>query len=144
MCHTAAQDGDIRADVQKFFLRKVITLAPATSAVTKTTEGGVTKLVGTVADNIKWNLTESDGNYTFYPNGDSTKWLYCNTTADKSSNNNIRVGTGDCKVFKFNSSSQLVTNDTYVDRYLSIYNNADWRGYINADNAPTVTFYVLQ
>lgn len=118
--------------------------APATVAVTTTTEGLITKLVGTVADNIKWNLTKSGDDYTFYPNGSTTTWLYCSTNANSGSNNNMRVGTGDRKVFEFNASSQLVTNDAYVDRYLSIYNNADWRGYINDTNAPTVTFYVLQ
>lgn len=117
---------------------------PATVAVTSTTEGGITKLDGTIANNIKWNLTKSDDNYTFYPNGVTTTWLYCNTTAKSSSNNNIRVGTGDRKVFEFNSSNQLVTSDTYVARYLSIYNNADWRGYTTDSSAATITFYVLQ
>ena len=118
--------------------------APATVAISSTTEGGVTKLVGTVADNIKWNLSKSGDDYTFYPNGDDANWLYCNTTATSSSNNNIRVGTGSRKSFVFNTNNHLVTDDTYTARYLSIYNNNDWRGYTSEGSAATITFYVLQ
>ena len=113
------------------------TSAPATAAV----EVSGNKLVGDIADNIRWNVTVSDGNCTFYPNGVTNKWLYCNTTNATGSNNNMRVGTGDRKLFVLNSSNQLETNDSNAKRYLSIYNNADWRGYVNADLAPTIKFY---
>ena len=59
------------------------------------------KITSVVPDNIKWNISgNSTDGYVFYPNGDSTKWLYCNTTQSSSSNNNIRVGTGDRKQWK--------------------------------------------
>lgn len=117
------------------------TYAPATEAVTVSGN----KLVGDIADNIRWNVTVSNGNCTIYPNGVTDKWLYCGTTAATSSNNNIKVGTGDRKVFALNSNGQLETNDTYTKRYLCIYNNQDWRGYINTTTAnticPSIKFY---
>ena len=98
------------------------------------------------ATNIQWNISGTAANgYTFYPNGDNEKWLYCSTTAESGSNNNIKVGTGDRKVFELDNDNHLVTNDDYVDRYLSIYVNSgtaqDWRGYINTNSAPTIAFY---
>lgn len=98
------------------------------------------------AAELQWNISgnATDG-YTFYPNGSTNTWLYCNTTAASGSNNNIRVGTGDRKVFELDSNGYLVTNDDNVDRYLSIYVNSgtaqDWRGYINSNSAPTIAFY---
>ncbi len=94
-------------------------------------------------DNLKWNVSgnATDG-YTFYPNGTTSTWLYCNTTASSSSNNNIRVGTGNRKVWKFNNNGYLVTNDDNTARYLSIYveNNAakDFRGYTGTGNGAFV------
>ena len=96
------------------------------------------KLVGDIADNIKWNVSASNGSCTIYPNGSTSTWLYCNTQATSGSNNNMRVGTGDRKVFVLNASNQLETNDTFTKRYLCIYNNQDWRGYINTTTASTV------
>ena len=112
--------------------------APVTAAVV--VENGV--ITSTVAANIQWTVSgnATDG-YTFYPNGSSTTWLYCNTTANTSSNNNMRVGTGNRKVFELNSNNILVTKDTYTKRYLSIYNNQDWRGYVNTDLSPEISFY---
>ncbi len=114
----------------------------APSAVSVTVAGD--KLSGDIAENLKWNVSGNATNgYTFYPNGNTATWLYCNTTAASSSNNNIRVGTGDRKVFELNNKGQLVTKDEFVVRYLSIYNSEDWRGYINTTTAPTpeISFY---
>ena len=111
--------------------------APATAAVT--IENG--KITSTVTDNIKWTVSgNSTDGYTFYPNGSTKTWLYCNTTASSSSNNNMRVGTGDRKVFEL-TNANIVTKDDYTARYLSIYNNADWRGYVNTNSAPAIKFY---
>ena len=111
--------------------------APATASVTIING----KISGTVADNLKWNVTgnATDG-YTFYPNGSTTTWLYCSTTAASGSNNNMRVGTGARKVFELDNN-KIVTKDDKKARYLSIYNNADWRGYINTNLAPDIKFY---
>ena len=117
---------------------KGVSSAPTTAAVV--VENDV--ITSTVVANIQWTVSgnATDG-YTFYPNGSSTTWLYCNTTASSSSNNNMRVGTGDRKVFELNSNNILVTKDTYTNRYLSIYNNQDWRGYVNTNLSPEISFY---
>ena len=112
--------------------------APATAAVT--VENDV--ITSTVAANIQWTVSgDATNGYTFYPNGSTATWLYCNTTANSSSNNNMRVGTGARKVFEMNSNNYLMTKDNYVVRYLSIYDNADWRGYINTNLCPVMSFY---
>lgn len=101
------------------------------------------KITSAVADKLKWNISgnSSDG-YTFYPNGDSESWLYSNTTASSGSNTNIRVGTGNRKVWSFDSDSHIVTNDTYTDRYLSLYSTTDFRGYTSSGTSETTfTFY---
>lgn len=109
--------------------------APSANSIT-VSEG---KITSEVADKLKWNVSgnATDG-YTFYPNGSTTSWLYCNTTASSKSNENIRVGTGGRKLWIFTSSGYLKTNDTYTDRYLSIYNESDFRGYINTSNGAFV------
>jgi hypothetical protein len=109
----------------------------APSAVAVTVTG--TKITSDVADNIKWNLTVSTGNYTFYPNGDSEKWLYCTNT-----NNGVRVGINDNKVFTITDN---YLKNTGTSRYVGIYNSADWRCYtsINANiEGQTFKFYVYK
>ena len=96
--------------------------------------------------NLQWNISGNATNgYTFYPNGDSGNWLYCSTTAESGSNNNIKVGTGDRKTFVLDSDGYLVTNDSNTDRYLSIFVNSgtpqDWRGYVNTNSAVAISFY---
>ena len=111
--------------------------APSTNAITVSAG----KITSTVADNLKWNISgnATDG-YTFYPNESTTTWLYCNTTAASSSNNNMRVGTGDRKVFEVNASGYLKTKDTYTARYLSRYDDSngpkDFRGYTGTNTNP--------
>lgn len=96
------------------------------------------KITSEVANNLKWKLSgnATDG-YTFYPNGSSTTWLYCGTTASSGSNDNMKVGTGDRKVFEWNNG-WLRTKDSNTTRYVSLYTTTpDWRGYINTTTAPT-------
>lgn len=109
--------------------------APAAVSIT-VSEG---KITSEVAGNLKWNVSgnATDG-YTFYPNETTETWLYCNTTASSSSNNNIRVGTGDRKIWKFDNNNYLVTNDNSTKRYLSIYDDSDFRGYVNTSNGAFV------
>ena len=113
--------------------------APSTVPVT-VADGKITSGVSTI---IAWNLSgnATDG-YTFYPVGKTDSWLYCNTTAESSSNNNIRVGTGNRKAWTLDSNNYLQTNDTYTKRYLSIYDSQDWRGYVNTNLCPAISFYV--
>ncbi len=95
------------------------------------------KITSTVDATIEWQLTGNNTNgYTFYPGTGTTTWLYCNTTASSSDNNNMRVGTGDRKLFVVNNNGYLVTKDTYTDRYLSRYNTQDFRGYTNTNTNP--------
>ncbi len=95
------------------------------------------KLTGTIADNIKWTLTKSDSGYTFYPNGSSATWLYCTAT-----NNGVRVGTNDNKVFTVSNEGYLVNSGT--SRYIGVYNSQDWRCYTSINNNiqnQTFTYY---
>ena len=114
---------------------------PAAVLVTFTGE----KLANAPANNIKWQFSgdNTDG-YTFYPNGNGSAWLYCNTTAASGSNTNMRVGTGDRKLFVLDNNNYLVTKDSYTARYVSLNNDVDWRGYVNTNQATTITFYKRQ
>lgn len=114
--------------------------APAAEAIT--VSAGKLTTPTPVPDNIKWNVSgnATDG-YTFYPNGTTETWLYCNTTASSSSNNNMRVGTGNRKVFELNASGYLVTKDKNTTRYLSLYNNQDFRGYVGTSNGAFVPVF---
>ena len=99
------------------------------------------KVTSTVDATIKWQLTGNDTDgYTFYPGSGTATWLYCNTTANSGSNNNMRVGTGNRKLFVVNKNGYLVTNDTYTARYLSRYDEnstpKDFRGYVNTNTNP--------
>lgn len=109
--------------------------APSANSIT-VSEG---KITSEVADKLKWNVSgnATDG-YTFYPNGSTTTWLYCNTTASSKSNENIRVGTGSRKLWIFTSSGYLKTNDANTARYLSIYDESDFRSYVNTENGAFV------
>ena len=106
------------------------TNAPA--AVKVTVSGDY--LTGTIADNIKWNISVNDNDdYTFYPNGDSEKWLYCTNT-----NNGVKVGT--------NENNTFIIEDGYLkhvatSRYVGIYSSQDWRCYGSTDgNIANQTF----
>lgn len=112
----------------------VANASPSASSVTISAG----KITSTVGNNLKWNISgnNSEG-FTFYPNGDSEHWLGSNTTAASSSNTNIRVGTANRKLWLFDSNDQLVTNDSYTDRYLALYNADDFRGYTSASTSTT-------
>ena len=104
------------------------------------------KITSTVTDAMKWKVSgnATDG-YTFLKFDDTKKWLYCSTTASSGSNDNLRVGTGDRKLWVFNANNYLVTNDDYTDRYFSMYSSTDFRSYINTSNGAFVpSFYKYQ
>ena len=104
------------------------------------------KITSTVADNLKWSIAgDATNGYSFCPNGSTTEFLYCNTTAASSSNNNIRVGDGNRRSFVL-ENNYLKTKDDNVVRYVSVYDDenetSDWRGYVNTTTQPTtVKFY---
>lgn len=94
--------------------------APAAEEVTLTQDKS--RITGTVADNLKWNLSgnASDG-YVFYPNGDTSTWLYATNA-----NNGVRVGTNANKTFTLSTNWLLNSATT---RYLGVYSSQDWRCY---------------
>lgn len=77
-----------------------------------------------IGDNILWNISGNGTNgYTFYPNGESEKWLYC-----INSNNGVRVGDNTGKTFKIEND---YLKHVATSRYVGIYNDQDWRCYTN-------------
>ena len=97
----------------------------APSAVEVTMVGNT--LSGDIADNLKWNLSIEEDGYTFYPEGETETWLYCNNT-----NNGVRVGDNENNVFSMTPEGYLYNNAT--DRYIGIYNHQDWRCYTSINN----------
>ena len=113
----------------------------APTAVVVTVSGD--KITSDVADNIKWNISNSNGTLTIYPNGTTSKWLYCTNT-----NNGVRVGANKdlgCK-FKIDAASgYLISIGTDDTRYIGVYNAQDWRCYTNTTGNianQTLAFYV--
>ena len=97
----------------------------APSAVDVTMVGNT--LAGDIAENLKWNLSIGEDGYTFYPNGETESWLYCNNN-----NNGVRVGTNENNVFTMTPEGYLYNNAT--SRYIGIYNRQDWRCYTSINN----------
>lgn len=97
------------------------------------------KLASAPAERLQWNLSVSSGSYTFYPNGTTETWLYCNNT-----NNGVRVGDNDNKVFTLDNSGYL--KHTGTNRYVGVYSSQDWRCYTSSTQAnikdQTFAFYV--
>ena len=80
------------------------------------------KITSEVANNIRWNISgDATDGYTFYPDGETEKWLYCTN-----SNNGVRVGINANKVFTVEGG---YLKNTATSRYVGIYNSADWRCY---------------
>ena len=114
--------------------------APAGVTVTVSSDGTV--LTTEPAENLKWNVGGSANAYIFYPEGNTSIWLYCTGT-----NNGVRVGTTSANTFKIDSSTgYLYHNGT--SRYIGVYTtNPDWRCYTtNGGNIAnqTLGFYVLR
>lgn len=111
--------------------------APGASSVTISDS----KITSTVSANIKWHLSVDKGNYTFYPGESGTStWLYCTNT-----NNGVRVGTNENKVFTISTEGYLVHSGT--SRYVGIYSSQDWRCYTSINNNikdQTFKFYVYK
>lgn len=83
------------------------------------------KLSEEPADNLKWNITNSSGSLTIYPNGSTSTWLYCTN-----SNDGTRVGTNDSKTFTIDGT---YLTHTGTSRYVGVYNSQDWRCYKNTN-----------
>ncbi len=96
--------------------------APSATSVTVSSN----KITSTIAATQKWNISNSSGNLTIYPQGTTATWLYCIST-----NNGVRVGNSDNKIFTIDGESGYLKN-TATSRYLGVYNNADVRCYITS------------
>lgn len=97
--------------------------APTATAVTLSTDGS--ELTSTVADNLKWKVNKSGGEYKFHPYGASESSLYCQNT-----NNGVRVGTNTNNTFTIYSKGNYVgLYNVGTKRYIGVYNKQDWRCY---------------
>lgn len=110
--------------------------APAAVAVTVASDGTISN----PESNVIFVLKKAEGGYIFNMEGGES-WVYCTN-----SNNGIRVGTGEHNVFSVDAESgYLVINDGTQNRYLGVYNKADWRAYTSVNNNikdQTFTFFV--
>ena len=93
--------------------------APAAPVVTLSADA----LAAEPDKNLKWVVSNDNGTLTIYPYGGYETWLYSTT-----SNNGIRVGTSENKTFKIDDTYGYLYNIP-TDRYVGVYNNADWRSY---------------
>lgn len=109
----------------------------APAAPTLTISNG--KLSANPADALKWNISNSSGTLTIYPNGTTSTWLYCTAT-----NNGVRVGTNSNKLFTIDASSGYLKN-TATNRFVGVYTtNPDWRCYTSTSTnigGQTLKFY---
>ena len=109
------------------------------SAAPKATVITQQDLEGEVAAALLWNIQKDGNNLTIYPNGTTSKWLYC--TND---NNGVRVGTKNNKIFTIDASSGYLKN-TATSRYVGVYTtNPDWRCYTSTTTNianQTLAFY---
>ena len=106
----------------------------APTAVKVTVNGD--KLSEEPADNLKWNITNSSGSLTIYPNGSTSTWLYCTNT-----NNGARVGTNTNKTFSIDGT---YLKHSGTSRYVGVYNSQDWRCYTSSStniSGQTLKFY---
>ena len=105
------------------------------AAVSVTVSNGL--LTGTIPDNIKWNISGNASNgYTFYPDGNTSTWLYCTGT-----NNGVRVGDNTANTF---TVDQGYLKHAGTSRYVGIYNSQDWRCYTSINSniqGQTFKFY---
>ena len=94
--------------------------------------------IASPAENILWNIVKGEESFMLYPNGETEKWLYCTT-----SNDGVRVGTGDNKNFKIDNS--YLYNIQSTGRYLGVYNDKlDFRCYTSINSnitGQTLAFY---
>lgn len=115
------------------------------TAIAVTVSGNA--LTGTIESTILWNISNNNGEFVIYVNGDNTSWLY--TT---NSNSGVRVGNNNQKTFRIEN----VGGNDYLyhigqGRYFGVYNQSDWRGYTPVPTSSSTSniknqsleFYVL-
>ena len=96
-------------------------------------------ITSTVDDSIKWNIGKDENELIIYPNGETSKWLYCT-----SSNTGVRVGDNENKIFTIEDSH---LKHSATGRFLGVYNAQDWRCYTSINSnitGQTLAFFVLK
>ena len=88
------------------------------------------KLLGTISDDLLWNVFKnSDGTYTFYPNGNKKIWLGSNINGKAKTDLSIG-GTCSNKYFKeFSGSNYVGLLEKSTNRYIAYSNSFDFRCY---------------
>lgn len=95
------------------------------------------KIVGSVTDDLKWNIAYNNGNMIIHPNADSENWLYCTSG---NNNNALRIGTNtDNNIFELKTveiEEEVYPNYLYnvtTERFVGAYYDdgvaIDWRAY---------------
>jgi len=112
--------------------------APAATEVTLNDDKS--EITSSVAGNLQWVVTVTDGSYQFEEAG-TEKYLYCTNT-----NNGVRVGTNENNAFTIkhdDAENADFLYNTATSRYLGVYNSQDWRCYtsINSNIKTTVTAF---
>lgn len=98
------------------------------NATTVSFNGDKTLLVAP-SDNLKWEVTVSNGSYQFNVPG-TTNYLYCTNA-----NNGVRVGGNANNAFTIHDNDGVpFLLNTATTRYLGVYNNSDWRCYTSINN----------
>ena len=99
----------------------------APSAFAVTVDGN--EITSSVPSTIKWTISgNATEGYTFYPYGDTEKWLYCTAT-----NNGVRVGINAANIFNMEATSGYLVHQG-TSRYIGIYSSQDWRCYTSINN----------
>lgn len=95
--------------------------------------GQIDETQESVANNLKWNVSGNSTNgYTFYPNGSTTKYLYC-----LNDNKGVRIGTPTANTTEDHTfaisdgylTASFTANNQTTNRYIGVYNSSDWRCY---------------
>ena len=121
-----------KATINVFAMSIPENASTAPAAVSVTAEDGA---IITDATDIFWNIAKNeDGNYLIYPDGTTEKSLHC-----IKQNNGVRVGTGEANTFDIQQAEEAQGGGMYLhnignNRYLGIYNSADWRCYETVNN----------
>ena len=108
------------------------TKAPVAKAVTVADDA-----ITTDSTNILWTVVKDGDNISFQA---GEAYLYCTNT-----NNGVRVGSGEAKVFSIDATSGYLYNNG-TSRYIGVYNSQDFRCYTTVNSnisGQTLAFYAV-
>ena len=93
----------------------------APAAITGTVSGNT--MTTTEKDILSWNIKKGTDSFQIFSAVENTKYLY-----SQSSNNGIRVGTGENADWIVDDETGYLKNVT-LTRYMGVYSSQDWRSY---------------